>query len=305
MVILDRCVDMVTPLCTQFTYEGLLDEVFGLRCGQANVEVDGAKKVRGLNSSDAVWRETRGLSYLAARRWLHETLRSFQAFRNEGMATADVRALKGFVAELKEKFSRLPLHVSIVDALGTAFTDPSFATRQAAEASLLAEEDDGDAVEELLYNEAPLPVVLRLLALRSVVLNGIPRKNLDSVRRDVLNTYGFQHVATLDNLNRAGLLAPRVSRRKGTFPALKDAFKLLLPPGDGPDEAKEPDDVHYTYAGYAPLSVRLVELAVTGSWSAAPGGQSSLPGPAFELQQTTDDDGFPIEVEGTLGALEG
>lgn len=31
MVILDRQVDLVTPLCTQLTYEGLVDEVIGIK----------------------------------------------------------------------------------------------------------------------------------------------------------------------------------------------------------------------------------------------------------------------------------
>lgn len=31
MIVIDRSVDMVTPLCTQLTYEGLVDEVVGIK----------------------------------------------------------------------------------------------------------------------------------------------------------------------------------------------------------------------------------------------------------------------------------
>ena len=31
MIVIDRQVDMVTPLCTQLTYEGLVDEVMGIK----------------------------------------------------------------------------------------------------------------------------------------------------------------------------------------------------------------------------------------------------------------------------------
>lgn len=34
MVIIDRQVDMVTPMCTQLTYEGLLDEIIGIKNGE-------------------------------------------------------------------------------------------------------------------------------------------------------------------------------------------------------------------------------------------------------------------------------
>lgn len=31
VIILDRTVDLVTPLCSQLTYEGLIDELYGIR----------------------------------------------------------------------------------------------------------------------------------------------------------------------------------------------------------------------------------------------------------------------------------
>lgn len=33
MVLLDRAVDLLSPACTQLTYEGLIDEVFGITNG--------------------------------------------------------------------------------------------------------------------------------------------------------------------------------------------------------------------------------------------------------------------------------
>jgi hypothetical protein len=31
MIIIDRSVDLVTPMCTQLTYEGLIDEIYGIK----------------------------------------------------------------------------------------------------------------------------------------------------------------------------------------------------------------------------------------------------------------------------------
>ena len=31
VIIIDRSVDMITPICTQLTYEGLVDEIFGIQ----------------------------------------------------------------------------------------------------------------------------------------------------------------------------------------------------------------------------------------------------------------------------------
>jgi hypothetical protein len=33
LVIIDRAVDLVSPLCTQLTYEGLVDEYYGIHNG--------------------------------------------------------------------------------------------------------------------------------------------------------------------------------------------------------------------------------------------------------------------------------
>lgn len=34
VIILDRLVDPLTPMITQLTYEGLIDEIFGIKCGK-------------------------------------------------------------------------------------------------------------------------------------------------------------------------------------------------------------------------------------------------------------------------------
>jgi hypothetical protein len=31
MIIIDRSVDLLTPMCTQLTYEGLIDEIYGIK----------------------------------------------------------------------------------------------------------------------------------------------------------------------------------------------------------------------------------------------------------------------------------
>ena len=35
---LDRAVDLLSPVCTQLTYEGLIDEVFGIANGAAQLD---------------------------------------------------------------------------------------------------------------------------------------------------------------------------------------------------------------------------------------------------------------------------
>lgn len=83
-----------------------------------------------------------------------------------------------------------------------------------------------------------------------------------------------------------------------TFPVVKKAFRLLL---DNVNDT-DPTDIAYTYAGYAPLSIRLVEHALrSGSGegsnkdSAMDEALKAIPGATFDVLQTVDEHGLPVE----------
>lgn len=105
-------------------------------------------------------------------------------------------------------------------------------------------------------------------------------------------------------LHIAGLVKPQLGGRPN-WPTLKRSFRLLLEDIDD----KDPSDVAYTYAGYAPLSIRIVEHAMrTGPGSQATGSSKetgfeetlkAIPAPAFDVLQTVDDHGLPIEQPST------
>ena len=311
LILIDRNVDLITPMCTQLTYEGLLDEVLGLNYGQIRTTSTTSntsdastststtsgqeRKVSGLNSADPVFRETRDLFYVGARKWLNETLRSIQQFRDAGMNAADISELKGFVAELRDKFARIPLHTSLVDQLGGALRAQSFSARQRIEAALLNEEDVLASIENLIIGEdVGLLHVLRLLCLYCSVHGGIPKRQWDTVRRDLVNTYGHGQLITLRALSKAGMLQKK-DNRKPTFPTVKAGMKLLMEEGEMVNE-DNPADINFAYAGYAPLSVRIVQQALSsGGWSAADVAMTALPGPQFEVMQSIDDKGLAVE----------
>lgn len=331
LIMLDRSVDIISPMATQLTYEGLLDEIMGLAYGQVrpvastSAPTMGAaspssssrhdhildRKVTGLNSADPVFVETRDLFYLGARKWLNETLRSIQQFRDTDMARADILRLKGFVSELRDKFSRIPLHASLVDHIGDALKSPSFAARQKLEASFLDEDDDLNGIEDMIaQSRDPLGLlsIWRLLIIFSAVHGGLPKRQWDLLRREIVNTFGAGTLGTFYNLSKARLLHRRDPQRRSMYGTIKSSFNLLMPDatdGASPNQAQmsasdldEVDDIHYVYAGYAPLSVRIVQHGLTKGWSAVPNGAfSHIPGPKVEVKQDVDDEGMAIETE--------
>ncbi len=122
----------------------------------------------------------------------------------------------------------------------------------------------------------------------------------------------YVHVCLTDHVQddtqlSAGLLKPQQGGRP-TFPAVKKAFRLLL---DNVNDT-DPTDIAYTYAGYAPLSIRLVEHALrtgSGEGSSKETGLEealkAIPGPAFDVVQTVDEHGLPVEQSAGAGSLQG
>ena len=304
LVLIDRFVDMVTPMCTQLTYEGLLDEVFGMRYGQIK---QGPLKMSGLTDDDPVFRETRNKMFPGARAWVNAALREIQQFRDQQMAGADVSALRGFVNSLKDNFSRISQHALLMEKLGSKMSAPAFAARQRVEAAML--EDAGTSLapmasiasmafaassqvsqplHDIIYKGDELTSVLRLMCLLCAVGGGIPKREFDVLRKEVLNTYGFEHIETFERLQETGVLYEEADRsRRSAFMESKAKLKLLVDDGSKID-AENPDDMHFAYAGYAPWSCRLVEEALCGD-----GWQTRLDSsvPTIHVRQGVAEDG--------------
>ena len=58
--------------------------------------------------------------------------------------------------------------------------------------------------QELMCRGADLLEVLRLLVLLNECHQGLSRKHLDSLKQEILHTYGHEHLLTLSSLERAG-----------------------------------------------------------------------------------------------------
>lgn len=55
-----------------------------------------------------------------------------------------------------------------------------------------------------MFAEEELLPLLRLISLLSLTQGGVPKKHFDGLRREVIHTYGHEHILTLNSLQRAG-----------------------------------------------------------------------------------------------------
>ncbi|KAJ6900681.1 hypothetical protein NC652_026703 [Populus alba x Populus x berolinensis] len=297
LILIDREVDMVTPMCSQLTYEGLLDEpslidlVQFLHINNGAVELDpsimGAqqegKKIKvPLNSSDKLFKEIRDLNFEVVAQVLRQKATSMKQDYTEMTTTNQtVSELKDFVKKLNS-LPEMTRHINLAQHLSTFTSKQSFLSRLDMEQTLIEAQSYEicfDYIEELIHKQEPLVSVLRLLILFSITNSGLPKRNFDHLRRELLHSYGFGHVAMLNNLEKAGLL--KKQENKSNWLTIKRTLQLVVEDTD----TANPNDIAYVFSGYAPLSIRLVQQAVRSGWRPMEEILKLLPGPHSETKR--------------------
>ncbi|PHH86656.1 hypothetical protein CDD83_9928 [Cordyceps sp. RAO-2017] len=297
VVIIDREVDFVTPLLTQLTYEGLIDELFEIQNNQAKVDttVVGAptqssaatsqsrKRTIQLDSSDKLYEQLRDANFAIVGGLLNKIARRLQQVHSDYESKQKTKSL----AELKEFVGRLPgyqqehqsarIHTGLAEEIIKHTRTDQFKGLLEVQQNLAAGADPSsqyDCIEELIARDTPLRETLRLLCIYSCISGGVKPKEYDSFRRLILQGYGYQHILTLANLEKLQLFLSRSSPLAGMIPMtggaasgsgnktnytyLRKQLRLIV------DEVQEddPNDVSYVYSGYAPLSIRLVQCVL-------------------------------------------
>ncbi|KAM3244546.1 hypothetical protein ACQJBY_056087 [Aegilops geniculata] len=290
VILLDREVDMVTPMCSQLTYEGLLDEMLEIHNGSVEVDAsimgaqqDGKKVKVPLNSSDKLYKEIRDLNLHVVVQVVRQKATSIQQDYAEVKSTntQSVSELKDFVKRL-HSLPEIARHVNLAQHLQSFAAKPAFHARVEIEQIILEAqtyETCYEYIEEIIQKQEPIETVLRLLVLFSLTNAGLPKKNFDYLRREILHSYGFEHMPLLYNLEKAGLVKRQESRTN--WPVISRALQLIVDIKD----PENPDDIAYIFAGYAPLSIRLVQHAVRSGWRSIEELLKLLPGPHMDLKR--------------------
>jgi lysine-specific histone demethylase 1 len=242
VIVIDREVDFVTPLLTQLTYEGLIDEVFGIQNNQTDVDstVIGApaqtapqtsaasaaasgtttqtrKRKIQLDSTDKLFDQLRDTNFAIVGSLLGKVARRIKTDLDSRHNTQTVAELGDFVNRLPglqtEKQS-LAIHAALAEEIRKRTQSEEFIRMLEVQQNLAAGADPSsqfDTIEELIARNTPLPEVLRLLCIYSCVSGGIKAKEYDLFRRLILEGYGYQHILTLHALEKLQMFLPRSS----------------------------------------------------------------------------------------------
>lgn len=339
LVLLDRAVDFISPLLTPLTYEGIIDEFIGIHHGGIKIdpglvgdadpkEAGGRGKGVGglstpasssslstqrdpvtiaLNSNDALYAEIRDLHLEVLGLQLNEkAMEMRQTYARVKEETRDgslneIHDVVKTIPALQQKYKGLNLHINIAEFLKPTTGHVRFQQRWQLERSMVEGETRYEDLEDMIAAYEPVTQVLRLLALQSLTAGGIKASKYDLLKREVVQSYGYEYLFALGNMEQVGLLrkadsqlsnvvfgsigSAGFSSSSGTGASWTNLRRLLRLVKENVDTSV-PDDIAYVSSGYAPLSVRLLQLSQNPGWAACPEIFKLLPGPMVEFTQT-------------------
>ncbi|KAI8970174.1 Sec1-like protein [Mycotypha africana] len=298
IIILDRSVDLITPLCTELTYEGLIDEILGIK--HCFVELDASlinpsqqqqqqqqnqkafqqqqqssntssaanaskKKKYVLNSSDKLFGQLRDQNFAVVGGKLNKIAKRINENyeeRHNAKTVAQIRDFVGRLSELQQEHQSLKIHTGIAEEIISHTVTDEFNRVLEVQQNVVAGIDsikEAEYIEEMIDKQKPLVQVLRLLCLISLTQGGLKQKNFDHFEREIVQTYGYEHIETLHRLTKLGLWIKKTNTTpRSTFAQCRRSLRLIV------DDVNElhPNDISYVYSGYAPMSIRLVQAAM-------------------------------------------
>ncbi|XP_015433724.1 PREDICTED: vacuolar protein sorting-associated protein 33A [Dufourea novaeangliae] len=299
LLLLDRSIDLLSPLVTQLTYEGLIDEIFGIKCNTVQLPAKrfhdshdskdspttmslNEKEQIILNSGEELFAEIRDKNFNGVGPALSKKAKIISSQFDERHRDKSVQEIKQFVARLPHMLATkqsLAKHTTIAEMIKEVTDSSNFLESLQVEQELLncIDTDKPNAyIEDMIAQQESLLKVLRLLCIQSLTNSGLKPKLLDYYKREIIQTYGYHHLPTILNLEKAGLLKQQQSTRQ--YAVLRKALRLTVE-----DENEiAPKGISYVHSIYAPLSVRLAEqLVQPNGWQGLNDVMGLLPGPTI------------------------
>ena len=275
----DRVNDMLTPLCSNFIYEGLIDEFFGINLNTAKVpsyilgkklgEKNKEEKTKlDLSKNEKFYTQIKDYNFNKIKLFLNNRLKEHNKMLEESKENNDLKQIRDNILKIKlikEERPSLINQINLADHISKSKKLPREQLFLFYEQTLLLGEVPStffEAIEDELAKKGDLYNIIRILSIYSLVNGGIKYKIFDSYRKDIINIYGFQELFFLNNLEKLKILKYYESSNLFYYD-LNKKLKLI---NDSVD-INNPNDTSYSFSGYCPIFIRLIEKAFSKGWN--------------------------------------
>ena len=298
--IFDRSVDMITPLCYNFTYEALIDEYFDINFNSIKVSSkllekdikDDFIKI-DLSRDEKFFSMIKDYNFAKIRIFLSTRLKEHSAILEEGKKKRDnVKKIQEDLIKVKqvqEERASLANHINIADYISKKISLPIYKFYLNFEQSLLVGDYPdklNDFIDDEIGKKADKYNILKIICLTSIIQGGIRNKIYDQMKKDFLNVYGYKDIFLWHNLEKLDILKTQDSNYY--YLTAKNDLQLIYENID----FNNPNDSSYAYSGYCPICIRLIEKAFKDGWGTIKETLKKIPGetdfPADENEMTSE-----------------
>ena len=292
MIVMDRSVDFITLMTTNYTCEGLIDNMLEINLGRIKIKESILKEnlsSKNINLSNKLipfgltttynpfYCIFRSMHYSDALKYINSIREHYQKLVNKSKDTSkklSIDAIREITEELNYYMStikdNLIMNENIINHIIQPLRDPNYSKYIEKEQVMLS----GDLPENLhkyydehLCEQKDLIDLIRLMVLESLTQNGI--KDYQKIKREILNIYGYQNIFLFRDLEQLDWLKEKQilkSIKKNittiTFNQINEKLELIK----NDNAPLKINDCSYVLGGYCPLSLRIIENAIEGKW---------------------------------------
>ena len=307
MIVLDRSTDFLTTLTTNYTYEGLIDDFFGINFGKIKIKEsmisDIDNKIGNINEKkvsfsltsfgNSFYSQIGCMHYLDANKYVSQTFEYYQNIvkkdKEKGNSSFEdinhiTKEVNKYIAELKQP---LFANKSILNHIINNLADSQYLQYIRNEQILLTGEIPPNLhlyYEDYISDKRDLNKILKLMVIESLTQGGV--QNYNSIKRDILNIYGYQNIFLFRDLEHLGWLKEKTyikNLMEISYTQILEKLDLIKYNFN----EKTVNDCSYLTSGFCPIGLKLIEKAVEGKWNKIVDILKKMPGEvSFPLDES-------------------
>ena len=288
-IFFDRNIDFITPLCTVNTYEGLLNEYFGINFNSMKIETKLLLKKDkkeftkiDLSNRNKLYSMIKDYNIIRLKLFLHRRIRYYNNLIKESKEeTESSKLLDNLkkIQQISKDKNALEDNILISNILSEKMNQPIYNLYLRNEQfilSLIPSEKLNDFYENEMAKKNYEPYnLLKLFCLESLTQNGI-KKNYENFKKEFLTINGFENIVLWNNLEKLKILK-KSEKSNFNFEKLTKYLKLIVENIN----LLEEDDASYVYSGYCPITIRLLEKGIKFGFSKLKNLIDMLPGESY------------------------
>ncbi|AQZ13700.1 VPS33 (YLR396C) [Zygosaccharomyces parabailii] len=276
LLVVERDMDPMTPLLTQLTYAGLVDDLYEFT---PDAKTRQRKELSLKYAEDEVWQDLKFLNFGDLGSKLNVMAKNSDERYASRPKTDNLGELKQFVdaiPELQESRKLINKHIDLSAGILNEVENEQqsqfnriLELEQNMLSGVLDNRGSCDNILNLIYEgQLDSTRVVRLACLLSLCRNGFRDKDYELMKQELVDAFGIDICFQLERLASLGLFTSKSLLVHQNFSLWKKEYRNIsywldtLPPAeDRQDSAKgEPRDASFAYCGVVPLSTRLIQM---------------------------------------------